>query len=373
MFYDIIIFDRIERMVLHRYLSLVFCFYIGTAVAAVPTVAIVKEEDIEKINKESKNILCINVDEGKEKCFRCKSGSDFYVNPDEYVYFWDGYLPIRGFKCEYKGGNSRLDKNFEFSKVDLSVCDSKCSNMVLDYDKYKKFGLCIDDGAGWKQYVDSQLYDDYNDRRKRYDIVFATKPLCFHNVESNDEGSVVVTNEEIIDNISEQQKEVTKIEKDQSQGASGGGGDRNQNKQANTPVVSTEAQEKGEIVDNIPEQRDEVVKIEKAQSQGVSGGGDDRNQNKPANTPVVSTEAQEKGEEKLTPSFVDDNVMNELTDDERKRLNTQVADLFNDAIENVKAFCNQKPAESECANMDSVIRSLEQLRDDVLKDLSASD
>lgn len=321
MFYDIIIFDRIERMVLHRFFSLVFCFYIGTAVAATSTVAIVKEEDIEKINKESKNILCIDVDEGKEKCFRCKSGSDFYVNPDEYVYFWDDYLPIRGFKCEYKGGNSRLDKNFEFSEVDLSVCDSNCSNMVLDYDKYQKLGLCIDDGAGWKQYVDPQLYDNYNNRRKRYDIVFATKPLCFHNLESNDEGSVVVTNEEIIDNNSEKRNEVVKIENDKSQGVSDGGGDGIQNKQANITVVSTEA--------------------------------------------------QEKGEEKLTSSFVDDNVMYELTDDEQKQLNTKIEDLFNDTIKNVEAFCNQKPAESECANMDSVIRSLEQLRDDVLNDLSA--
>lgn len=309
------IFDRIERMVLHRFLSLVFCFYIGTAVAATSTVAIVKEEDIEKINKESKNILCINVDEGKEKCFRCKSGSDFYVNPDEYVYFWDDYLPIRGFKCEYKGGNSRLDKNFEFSEVDLSVCDSNCSNMVLDYDKYQKLGLCIDDGAGWKQYVDPQLYDNYNNRRKRYDIVFATKPLCFHNLESNDEGAVTVTEE--------------------------------------------------------PKQRDEVAKTEKAQPQGVSGGGGDKE--KQANITVVPTGTQEKGEEKLTPPFVDDNVMYELSDDEQEQLNTQVADLFNDTIKNVKDFCNQKPAESECANMDSVIRSLEQLRDEVLKDLSAGD
>ncbi len=315
MFYDIIIFDRIERMVLHRFLSLFFCFYIGTAVAATSTVAIVKEEDIEKINKESKNILCINVDEGKEKCFRCKSGSDFYVNPDEYVYFWDDYLPIRGFKCEYKGGNSRLDKNFEFSEVDLSVCDSNCSNMVLDYDKYQKLGLCIDDGAGWKQYADSQLRDDYNDRRKRYDIVFATKPLCFHNLESNDEGSVTVTEE--------------------------------------------------------PKQRDEVAKIEKAQPQGASGGGGGKDEKKQANITVVSTEVQEKGEEKLTSSFVDDDVVYELTDDEKEQLNTQVADLFNDTIKNVKDFCNQKPAESECVNKNSVISSLEQLRDDVLNDLSA--
>lgn len=359
------IFDRIERMVLHRFLSLVFCFYIGTAVAATSTVAIVKEEDIEKINKESKNILCINVDEGKEKCFRCKSGSDFYVNPDEYVYFWDDYLPIRGFKCEYKGGNSRLDKNFEFSEVDLSVCDSNCSNMVLDYDKYQKLGLCIDDGAAWKQYVDPQLYDNYNNRRKRYDIVFATKPLCFHNLESNDEGAVTVTEEP------KQRDEVAKTEKAQPQGASGGGGDKE--KQANITVVPTGTQEKEEIIDNNSEQRKEVAESEKAQLQGVSDGGGDGIQNKQANITVVSTEVQEKGEEKLTPSFVDDNVMNELTDDERKQLNAQITDLFNDTIKNVNAFCNQKTAESECANMDSVISSLEQLRDEVLNDLSASD
>ena len=365
------IFDRIERMVLHRFLSLVFCFYIGTAVAATSTVAIVKEEDIEKINKESKNILCINVDEGKEKCFRCKSGSDFYVNPDEYVYFWDDYLPIRGFKCEYKGGNSRLDKNFEFSEVDLSVCNSNCSNMVLDYDKYQKLGLCIDDGAGWKQYVDPQLYDNYNNRRKRYDIVFATKPLCFHNLESNDEGAVTVKKEEIIDNNSEQRNEVAKTEKAQPQGASGGGGDKE--KQANITVVPTGTQEKEEIIDNNSEQRKEVAKTENDQSQGVSGEGGDRIQNKSSNIPVVPTGAQEKGEEKLTSSFVDDNVMNELTADERKRLNTQVAGLFNDTIKNVEAFCNQKPVESECVNKNSVIRSLEQLRDEKLKDLSASD
>ena len=353
------IFDRIERMVLHRFLSLVFCFYIGTAVAATSTVAIVKEEDIEKINKESKNILCINVDEGKEKCFRCKSGSDFYVNPDEYVYFWDDYLPIRGFKCEYKGGNSRLDKNFEFSEVDLSVCNSNCSNMVLDYDKYQKLGLCIDDGAVWKQYVDPQLYDNYNNRRKRYDIVFATKPLCFHNLESNDEGSVTVTEEP------KQRDEVAKTEKAQPQGASGGGGDKE--KQANI----TGEQEEGEIIDNNSEQRNEVAKTENDQSQGVSGEGGGKE--KQANITVVSTEAQEKDEEKLTPPFVDDNVMYELSDDEQEQLNTQVADLFNDTIKNVKDFCNQKPAESECANMDSVIRSLEQLRGEVLNDLSASD
>ncbi|MBQ7055512.1 MAG: hypothetical protein IJN91_01095 [Alphaproteobacteria bacterium] len=350
-------------MVLHRFLSLFFCFYIGTAVAATSTVAIVKEEDIEKINKESKNILCINVDEGKEKCFRCKSGSDFYVNPDEYVYFWDDYLPIRGFKCEYKGGNSRLDKNFEFSEVDLSVCDSNCSNMVLDYDKYQKLGLCIDDGAGWKQYVDPQLYDNYNNRRKRYDIVFATKPLCFHNLESNDEGAVTVTEEP------KQRDEVAKIEKAQPQGASGGGGGKDEKKQANITVVSTGVQEKEEIIDNNSKQRDEVAKIENDQSQGASGGGDDRNQNEQVNI----TGVQEKGEEKLTPSFVDDNVMNELSDDEKEQLNTQVADLFNDTIEDVKDFCKQNPAESECDNMDSVIRSLEQLRDEALEDLSASD
>lgn len=108
--------------------------------------------------------------------------------------------------------------------------------------------------------------------------------------------------------------------------------------------------------------------IENDQSQGVSGGGGDKE--KQADITVVSTEAHEKGEEKLTSSF---DVMNELTADERKLLYTQVADLFNDTIKNVEAFCNQKTAESECANMGSVIRSLEQLREEKLKDLSASD
>ena len=168
---------RKEVNVLYRFvLFLLFLFYASSGIAGIPIVDIVREENIDEIDRSADNILCLSTE--PEKCFRCKSGSDFYVNPGEYVYFFQNEK-ILVYECKHKGGTKKSDKNFQFVEGVLGPCTSKCEEKVLDYAQYEKYGLCIKKGAFWTPYKDPVLWDSWMDARKRHDIVFATAPLCY--------------------------------------------------------------------------------------------------------------------------------------------------------------------------------------------------
>lgn len=186
---------RKEVNVLYRFvLFLLFLFYASSGIAGIPYVATVREEKIDEIDQSADNILCLSTE--PEKCFRCKSGSEFYVNPGEYVYFFQNEK-ILVYECKHKGRTEKSDNNFQFVEGVLGPCTSKCEEKVLDYAQYEKYGLCIKKGAFWTPYKDPVLRDSWMDARKRHDIVFATAPLCYDETIRQEKSKSELINENV--------------------------------------------------------------------------------------------------------------------------------------------------------------------------------